>query len=96
MTGSLALAGNHGGVYGPACRGGRSTDDRAGCRHRLRLASGGAWCGHRLVVLALSVVALGALFLDWVPLHLLQLVIGMLLLLFACAGCERQFCARQA
>jgi uncharacterized membrane protein len=58
-----------------------------------RLAGLGTIAG--LGVLALIVVALGPL-LDQVPLHLLQLVIGVLLLLFGCAGCERRFCARQA
>jgi Predicted membrane protein len=50
--------------------------------YRARLAAGRAGCPLAgLAVLALIVVALGPL-LDHVPLHLLQLVIGILLLLF--------------
>ncbi len=60
---------------------GGSTHNRAGGGHGAGLATGPDrhWAG--LALLALLVVALGPL-LDRVPLHALQLVIGVLLLLF--------------
>jgi uncharacterized membrane protein len=46
------------------------------------------WRPAGIGVLALIVLTLGPL-LDRVPLHFIQLAIGILLLLLACDGCER-------
>jgi uncharacterized membrane protein len=73
--------GNDGGILGVAGRGSGGSDHRARRRHRSRLRPAGLGALAGLMMLALIVVALGPL-LDRVPLHLLQFVIGILLLLF--------------
>ena len=66
---------------GLAGRGGGSADDRARRRHRSRLAAGRARRARRLCVAGPHRRGARPL-LDRVPLHLLQLAIGVLLLLF--------------
>ena len=73
--------GSHNSVPELACRSCRGTDDRARGRLGPRLAPAGIGAFAGLALLVLMVLALGPL-LDRIPLHLLQLVIGVLLLLF--------------